>query len=198
MAVNYSAVAAPSVASVRGTLASTGPTDIDQWAWLLDVYGVPWYPTWSQDDIAASLRKGHPVVIATWMAALSPAGDFEVPWVDPGPWLGRYSDFAEGHALLIVGHGDDGQTYLVHDPNVFPGDPAHFYSDGSPKGAYRRYTAAEVWSTVATYANGMGLAVVPYTQAFPPAERVQRVDPEEGLFDGPGGGHKPRRGSEAR
>lgn len=47
MAVNYSGAAYPSVAQVRATLGRSGPTDIDQWAWLLDVYAVPWYPVWS-------------------------------------------------------------------------------------------------------------------------------------------------------
>lgn len=194
MAVNYSGSAAPSVANVRATLGRPGPTDIDQWAWLLDVYGVPWYPTWSQTEILASLRKGHPVVIASWMASFSAAADFEVPWADPAPWQGRYCDYAQGHAMMIVGFADEGLSYLAHDPNVFPGDSAHFYSDGSPKGAYRRYSAAEVWYTVSTYAGGLGFAIVPYSRSLPPAERVKRVDPEsDGIFDGPGGGISPRR-----
>ena len=70
MAINYSGAAYPAVANVRATLGLSGPTDVDQWAWLLDVYGVPWYPTWSQEQVAASLRKGHPVVIGTWMGTL--------------------------------------------------------------------------------------------------------------------------------
>lgn len=197
MAINYSAAAYPSVANVRATLGLDGPTDIDQWAWLLDVYRVPWYPTWSQEQIAASLRKGHPIVIATWMASLSAAGDFEVAWAQNAGWLGRYDGFAEGHAMMIVGVSDDGLSYLVHDPNVFPGDATGFYSDGTPKGSYRRYSAAEVWYTVATYANGMGLAIVPYSQSLAPAQRIKRVKPDvDGIFSGPGGGVAPRRGQD--
>ena len=197
MAVNYSAAAYPSVANVRATLGLDGPTDIDQWAWLLDVYRVPWYPTWSQEQIAASLRKGHPVVIATWMGSVSAAGDYEVAWAENAPWQGRYDSFSEGHAMLIVGASDDGLSYLVHDPNVFPGDATGFYSDGTPKGSYRRYSAAEVWYTVATYANGLGLAVVPYSQSLAPAQRIKRVKPDvDGAFTGPGGGVAPRRGQD--
>ena len=97
--------------------------------------------------------------------------------------------------MLIVGLSDDGYSYIVHDPNVFPGDATGFYSDGTPKGAYRRYSAWELWSTVANYANGMGLAVVPYAQSFAPAQRIKRVKPEQdGIFTGPGGGNAPRRG----
>ena len=195
MAINYSGAAAPSVGNVRASLGIDGPTDIDQWAWLLDVYRVPWYPTWSQEQIAASLRKGHPIVIATWMASFSAAGDFEVAWAQNAPWQGRYDGFAEGHAMMIVGVSNDGYSYLVHDPNVFPGDATGYYSDGTPKGAYRRYSAAEVWYTIATYANGMGLAVVPYSQSLAPAKRIKRVKPElDGVYTGPGGGVAPRRG----
>jgi hypothetical protein len=197
MAINYSGAAAPSPYSVRATLGIDGPTDIDQWAWLLDVYGVPWYPTWSQEQMAASLRKGHPIVIATWMGDLSAAGDYMVAWAQNAGWQGRYDSFAKGHAMLIVGLSDDGYSYIVHDPNVFPGDATGFYSDGTPKGAYRRYSAWELWSTVANYANGMGLAVVPYSQSFAPAKRIKRVKPEQdGIFTGPGGGNAPRRGEQ--
>ncbi|HET7055680.1 MAG TPA: C39 family peptidase [Thermomicrobiales bacterium] len=197
MAINYSGAAAVSVASVRATLGLDGPTDIDQWAWLLDVYRVPWYPTWSQEQMAGALRKGHPIVIATWMGALSAAGDYMVAWAQNSGWQGRYDSFSEGHAMLIVGLSEDGYSYLVHDPNVFPGDATGFYNDGTPKGAYRRYSAWELWGTVANYANGMGLAVVPYSQSFAPAKRIKRVKPEvDGIYTGPGGGLAPRRGQD--
>jgi hypothetical protein len=197
MAINYSGAAAVSVASVRATLGLDGPTDIDQWAWLLDVYRVPWYPTWSQEQMAGALRKGHPIVIATWMGALSAAGDYMVAWAQNSGWQGRYDSFSEGHAMLIVGVSDDGYSYLVHDPNVFPGDATGFYNDGTPKGAYRRYSAWELWGTGANYANGMGRAVVPYSQSFAPAKRIKRVKPEvDGIYTGPGGGLAPRRGTE--
>jgi hypothetical protein len=197
MAINYSGAAAPSVYNVRATLGIDGPTDIDQWAWLLDVYRVPWYPTWSMEQIGASLRKGHPIVIATWMGSFSAAGDYMVAWAQNGAWQGRFDSFSEGHAMMIVGVSDDGYSYLVHDPNVFPGDATGFYSDGTPKGAYRRYSAAEVWYTVANYANGMGLAIVPYSQSLAPAQRIKRVKPSvDGIFSGPGGGVAPRRGQE--
>lgn len=197
MAINYSGAAAPSVYDVRATLGIDGPTDIDQWAWLLDVYRVPWYPTWSQEQIAASLRKGHPIVIATWMGSISVAGDYMVAWAQNGEWQGRFDNYSLGHAMMIVGVSEDGYSYLVHDPNVFPGDATGYYSDGAPKGAYRRYSAAEVWYTVANYANGMGLAIVPYSQSLAPAQRIKRVKPNvEGAFPGPGGGVAPRRGTE--
>jgi hypothetical protein len=197
MAINYSGAAAVSVASVRATLGLDGPTDIDQWAWLLDVYRVPWYPTWSQEQMAGALRKGHPIVIATWMGALSAAGDYMVAWAQNSGWQGRYDSFSEGHAMLIVGLSEDGDRFLVHDPNVFAGDATGFYNDGTPKGAYRRYSAWELWGTVANYANGMGLAVVPYSQSFAPAKRIKRVKPEvDGIYTGPGGGLAPRRGQD--
>ena len=180
------------MANVRATLGRNGPTDIDQWAWLLDVYAVPWYSTWSQDDIGAALRKGHPIVIATWMGALSAAGDYEVAWAQNSGWQGRYDSFSEGHAMLIVGVSDDGASYLVHDPNVFPGEGTGFYSDGSPKGMYRKYSAPEIWWNVATYASGLGLAIVPYSQSLAPAKRIKRVKPDvDGIFTGPGGGVAP-------
>jgi hypothetical protein len=197
MAVNYSGAYAPSVANVRATLGLDGPTDIDQWAWLLDVYQVPWYPTWSQEQVAAALRKGHPIVIATWMGSLSAAGDFEVAWAQNAGWQGRYDAFSEGHAMLIVGQTADESSYYIHDPNVFPGDATGYYSDGTPKGQYRLYNAAEIWWNIATYANGLGLAVVPYAQSLAPAQRIKRVKPEvDGAFTGPGGGVAPRRGQD--
>jgi hypothetical protein len=197
MAVNYSAAAAPSVANVRATLGRSGPTDIDQWAWLLDVYAVPWYPTWSQEQIGAALRKGHPIVIASWMGNFSAAGDYMVAWATNAGWQGRYDSFSEGHAMMIVGVNEAGTSYLVHDPNVFPGDATDYYSDGTPKGQYRQYSAAELWYTMATYANGLGLAVVPYSQSLAPAKRIKRVKPDEdGIAAGPGGGLAPRRGQD--
>ena len=195
MAINYSGAAAPSVGNVRATLGISGPTEVDQWGWLLDVYGVPWYPTWSQEQIGASLRKGHPVVIGTWMGALSAAGDYEVAYAENAAWQGRFDSFSEGHAMMIVGLADDGYSYLIHDPNVFPGDATGYYSDGSAKGAYRRYSVAEITYNVAVYGDAMGLAIVPYAQSLAPAQRVKRVDPEQlDVYDGPGGGNSPRRG----
>ncbi|MDQ2682348.1 MAG: C39 family peptidase [Chloroflexota bacterium] len=196
MAINYSGAAAPSVAAVRATLGIDGPTDIDQWAWLLDVYGVPWYPIWSQDQISDSLRKGHPIVIGAWMGSLTPAGDYEVAYAENAPWQGRFDSFSEGHAMLLTGISEDGLSYLAHDPNVFPGDGTGYYSDGTPKGMYRRYSAAEIWYTIANYENSMGLAIAPYSQSFAPAQRIHRVDPENmAEYDGPGGGLTPRRGA---
>lgn len=198
MAVNYSGAAAPSVANVRATLGRTGPTDIDQWAWLLDVYRVPWYAVWSQEQIAGSLRKGHPIVIATWMGSYSTAGDYEVAYAQNAEWQGRYDSFAEGHAMLLTGISDDGFCYLAHDPNVFPGDPTGYYADGTPKGFNRRYSVNEVWFTISQYASSMAIAVVPYSQAFAPAQRIHRVKPEDlADYDGPGGGTDPRRGTKA-
>jgi hypothetical protein len=195
MAINYSGAAYPAVANVRATLGVSGPTDVDQWGWLLDVYGVPWYPTWSQEQVAASLRKGHPVVIGTWMGTLSAAGDYEVAYAEKGAWQGRYDSFSEGHAMVIVGLADDGLSYLVHDPNVFPGDATGYYSDGTPKGQYRRYSVNEITWNMASQGDSMGLAIVPYAQSLAPAQRVKRVDPaRDGIYEGPGGGNEPRRG----
>ena len=196
MAINYSGAAAPSVSNVRATLGRSGPTDIDQWAWLLDVYAVPWYPVWSQEQIANSLRKGHPIVVGTWMGSFSRAGDFEVAFAENAEWQGRYDAFSEGHAFLLTGLSDDGLNYLVHDPNVFPGDATGYYADGTPKGMNRRYSVAETWYTIANLANSMAIAVAPYSQSFAPAQRIHRVQPDDMAgYDGPGGGTDPRRGA---
>lgn len=193
MAVNYSGVAFPTVMDVRATLGSNGPTDIDQWAWLLSAYGVPWYSTWSQWEMDAALKKGHALVVAAWMADLSAAADFETAYAQNWGWSGRYDRFGEGHAMLIAGTADAGANYLVHDPNVFLGEGTSFYGDGTPKGAYRRYASWEVWGTVARYASGQALAVIPPSVVDPTAPKV--VKPENTvIYDGPGGGHEPRRG----
>jgi hypothetical protein len=194
-AVNYSGVAFPTVQDVRATLGLSGPTDIDQWAWLLDAYGVPWFPTWTQPDMDDALRTGHVLVIAAWMADFSTAADFEQPYSSFWGQSGRYSSFGEGHAMLIVGTSDDGANYLIHDPNVFPYDGTSFYGDGAPKGAYRPYSAIEVWNTVGGYASGQALAVSPMTVQAPAPPSVKRVRPEDGdRYLGPGGGHAPERG----
>ena len=196
MAINYSGAATPSVANVRYTLGRSGPTDIDQWAWLLDVYGVPWYNVWSIDEAFASLRKGHPIVIGTWMGSISRAGDYEVAYASRSPWQGRYDSFSQGHGMLITGCADKETSFLIHDPNVFPGDPTGYYDDGTPKGQYRRYGASEMWANVANQGDGMGLAIVPLSQSLAPAQRIVRVKPDEdGTFEGPGGGVQPRRTS---
>jgi hypothetical protein len=193
-AVNYSGVAFPSVDDVRSTLGVNGPTIVEQWSWLLDVYGVPWYATWSRPALEDALRTGHVVVVATWMDDVSPAPDFEQAWSLNWGQPGRYCDYAAGHALLIVGTANSGADWVVHDPNVFPTDKTHWYGDGLPKGAFRRYAADEVWATVGSYGLGLGLAVAPPPVLERPRP-VKRVRPEHGQrFAGPGGGHPPRRG----
>ena len=183
--------------NVRATLGRTGPTDIDQWAWLLDVYAVPWYPVWSQEQIANSLRKGHPIVVGTWMGSFSRASDFEVAFAENAEWVGRYDSYSGGHGFVLTGLSDDGLNYLVHDPNVFPGDGTGYYSDGTPKGMNRRYSVAETMYTIANLGDSMAIAVAPYSQSFAPAQRIHRVQPDEMAgFDGPGGGVNPRRGTE--
>jgi hypothetical protein len=193
-AVNYSGVAYPTVADVRATLGGDGPTNIDQWAWLLSWYGATWYSTWSRWEIDEALRTGHVLVVAAWMADFSLAPDYEVAWSANWGQSGRYTAFAKGHALLVVGTAEDGQNYVVHDPNVFA-DGTYWYGDGSPKGAYRKYNADELWYTIARYANGQALAVAPPPVAIAPPKPVKRIRPELGQgFDGPGGGHTPIRG----
>jgi len=194
MAVNYSQVAFPTVADVRATLGSSGPTDIDQWAGLLSAYGVPWYSTWTQWDMDEALRQGHALVIAAWMGDLTPAADFETAYAQNWGWSGRYDGFDEGHAMLIIGSADGGTNYLVHDPNVFPGSGTSFYGDGTPKGAYRRYSWWELWGTVSRYANGQALAIVPPTALADPNAPKRVLLENTVIYDGPGGGHEPRRG----
>jgi hypothetical protein len=194
-AINYSGVAYRTVLDVRTTLTLAGPTDLDQWAWLLDAYGAPWYPIWSQPEMDQAIRTGHVIVIATWMADLATGPDFEEAY---GPFwgqAGRYDAFSLGHAMLITGIADGGANYLVHDPNVFAGG-TYYYGDGVPKGSYRRYPALQVWSTIGTNANGLGLAVAPPNLQLPAApSSVKLIRPEKGeRFAGPGGGHAPERG----
>jgi hypothetical protein len=192
-AINYSGVASPTVADVRATLGRSGPTNIDQWAWLLNWYGVRWYSTWSRWEMNAALRTGHVLVIAAWMSHFSSGWDFEQPWSPNWGQAGRYNSFRQGHALLVVGTSDGGANYVVHDPNVFEGG-TYWYSDGTPKGAFRKYNAAELWYTVANYADGLALAVAPPPVLTTPRP-VKRIRPERGQkFSGPGGGHTPQRG----
>lgn len=198
MAVAYSGMAMPSVAEARDLLGVNGPTDIDQWGWLLNAYGASWYSTWSQGEMDLALRQGHAMIIAAWMADLSLGADYESAYTPNDGWAGRYNSFAGGHAMVVVGTADGGANYLVHDPNVFPGNGSYFYGDGAPKGAFRRYPAAELWNTVATYAGGLALAVMPprsIVEAPIPADRVKRIRPKyDGIFTGPGGGQQVRRG----
>lgn len=194
-AVNFSGVAYPTVADVRATLGLSGATSIDQWAWLLDAYGAPWYPTWTREEFDLALQSGHAIVIAAWMSDLSVAPDFEQAWSPFWGQSGRYDGYSAGHALTVVGRSDDGLNYLIHDPNVFPYEGTSFYGDGAPKGAFRAYNANEVWYTIATYASGEGLAVAGPIQQAPEAKSVKRIRPDQGdLFKGPGGGHAPERG----
>jgi hypothetical protein len=196
-ALNYSGVATPSVLDVRKTLGMSGPTSLDQWAWLLDAYQAPWFPTLSKPEMDAALLAGHAIVIAAWMADLTAAPDYEEPYSLFSAQTGRYDAFSMGHALVIVGIADGGTNYLIHDPNVFSTSGTYFYGDGAPKGSYRRYSAAEVWHTVHAYADGLGLAVAPspLLAPAPGPEPVKRVPTDKGdLFAGPGGGHAPERG----
>lgn len=194
-AVSYSGVAYPSVLDVRATLNLAGPTDLDQWAWLLDAYRAPWFPIWSQPEMDQALRSGHVIVIAAWMADLTAAPDFEEAYSPFWGQSGRYNGFSLGHAMLITGIADGATNYLIHDPNVFSGG-TYYYGDGAPKGAFRRYPALQVWNTIATYAEGLTLAVAPLTVQQPEApSSVKRNRPEKGeRFAGPGGGHAPERG----
>ena len=123
------------------------------------------------------------------------------------PWYPTWNQWdmdealKQGHALVIAAWmGDftpaaDFETaYLVHDPNVFPGSGTSFYRDGTSKGAYRRYSWWELWGTVSRYARGQALAIVPPTP-LPDPNAPKRVLLENTvIYDGPGGGHEPRRG----
>lgn len=196
-AVNYSGVSTPSVAHVRATLGMSGPTSLDQWAWLLDKYDAPWFPTLTKPEMDAALLSGHAIVIAAWMADLTTAPDYEEPFSLFSGQTGRYDAFSSGHALVIAGIADAGANYLIHDPNVFQTSGTYFYGNGAPKGSFRRYNAAEVWHTVHTYADGLGLAVAPspLLAPAPGPEPVKRVPTDrDDLFAGPGGGHAPERG----
>jgi len=194
-AVNYSGVALPTVPDVRATLNLSGPTDLDQWAWLLDAYGAPWFPIWSQPEMDQAVRTGHVIVIAAWMSDLITGPDFEEAYSPFWGQAGRYNAFSLGHSLLITGIADGAANYLVHDPNVFAGG-TYYYGDGAPKGSFRRYPALQLWNTIATYANGLGFAVAPPNLQLPAApSSVKRIRPEKGeRFAGPGGGHAPERG----
>ena len=184
-ALAYSGVAYPSVADVRYTVGHNGTTNIGEWAWLLDVYGAKYENIWSQEEINNSLKAGKVVVVAAWMGNVSAAWDYEQAWSPNWGQAGRYYSYNAGHALLIVGIADGGANYLVHDPNFFPDSPADYYDDGTPKGAYRKYSAAELWWTIATYAGGRGLAVDPPPPP-PPAKRIPVKEIKK--FLGPSGG----------
>jgi hypothetical protein len=187
-ALAYSQAAFPTVADVRWTVGHTGPTNIGEWSWLLDVYGARYENTWSQDEINSSLKAGKVVVVAAWMGNVSAAWDYEQAWSPKYGQVGRYNSYYEGHALLIVGVADDGASYVVHDPNFFPNSPADYYDDGTPKGEYRKYNAAELWWTIATYAGGRALAVDPPPPPPPPPPAKRIPIKEIKSFLGPGGG----------
>jgi len=129
------------------------------------------------------------------MADLTTASDYEEAYSPFWGQSGRYDAFSQGHAMLITGIADDAANYLIHDPNVFEGG-TFYYGDGAPKGAFRRYPAYQVWNTVSTYADGLGLAVASLNYEPPaPPSSVKRIRPEKGeRFAGPGGGHAPERG----
>lgn len=168
---------------------------MDQWAWLLDAYGVPWFPTQTQAAFDEAIRAGNVLLVAAWMGDFGAAPDFEQPYSASRSAAGRYSSYGLGHAMVVVGMADAGTNYLVHDPNVFPNVGTTFYGDGAPKGSYRRYPAAELWGTVQRYADGPAFAVAPVRAGAPAPPSTRHVRPEEGgLVRGPGGGHPPERG----
>jgi hypothetical protein len=191
-ALAFSQVAYPTVADVRYTVGHNGMTNIGEWAWLLDVYGAKYENVWSQEEIDGALKDGKVVVVAAWMGNISYAWDIDQAWSPNYGQAGRYSDYYAGHALLIVGKTADGANYLVHDPNVFPNRASDYYGDGTPKGEYRRYSAAELWWSVATYAGGRALAVEPPPP--PPPLPVKRMSPKEiRSIAGPSGGRPAKR-----
>ena len=194
-AIAYSGVASPSVEDVRNALGFYGPTSTDQWANLLNLYNVPWRATWSKGEIDAAIQTGHVIIIAAWMEDLSSATDFEEAWSPDLGQAGRYDGFPYGHSMLIVGTSDEHQNYQVHDPNVFESEDFDWYSNGSPKGAYRRYNVDEIWNTVNTYAGGFGIAVSPPLSAdgvTATAPDPIEAGPGEPL-DGPAGGRPAQR-----
>jgi hypothetical protein len=187
-ALAFAQVAYPTVADVRYTVGHNGMTNIGEWAWLLDVYGAKYENVWSQEDIDASLKAGKVVIVAAWMGNISIAWDYDQAWSPNFGQSGRYYDYYAGHALLIVGKTEDGANYLVHDPNVFPDRPSDYYGDGMPKGEYRRYSAAELWWSIATYAGGRALAVDPPPPPPPPPPPKRMAPKEIRSLRGPGGG----------
>jgi hypothetical protein len=194
-AIAYSGVASPSVEEVRNALGFYGPTSTDQWANLLNLYNVPWRATWSKGEIDAALQTGHVVIIAAWMDDLSSATDFEKARSPDLGQAGRYDGFRYGHSMLIVGTSDERRNYQIHDPNVFEMVDVDWYSNGSPKGAYRRYNADEVWNTVNTYAGGFGIAVSrPASSSTASTPAVVQIESNTGdSVDGPAGGQPAQR-----
>ena len=193
-AIRYSGVASPSVEEIRHVLGFSGPTSTDQWADLLNHYNVPWRATWTRSEMDAAIATGHVVLIAAWMADISSASDFEDPWSPRRGQVGRYDGFSLGHSLLIVGCVDRQKNYEIHDPNVFHNENVDWYQDGTPKGAYRKYRAAEIWNTVDNYAGGFGIAVPPPSLETPLATTAQlREGVGETLLSSAGG--KPPQGS---
>jgi hypothetical protein len=189
-AVNYSQASFPTVNDVRYALGVEGPTNMGQWASMLSWFGAPWYSTWSLEEMNWAIAQGHAIVVAAWMGDLSYGPDIGQGWCANWGQSGRYDWFSGGHGMLITGLVDGGYNYLVHDPNVFPWKSASWYGDGAPKGAFRRYNAAELWYTIATYASGQGLAVIP---PKPPEPRRYSREASAAL-EGPGGGHQAIRG----
>lgn len=193
-AIAYSGVASPSVEEIRGVLGFYGPTSTDQWTRLLDYYNAPWRATWSKNEIDKALQTGHVVIIAAWMADISYAPDFEQAWAPNAGQVGRYDGFSYGHSMLIVGSVNDRQTYQIHDPNVFDSEDVDWYRDGSPKGAYRRYDASEIWNTVNGYAGGFAIAVSPPASAVEGSKSSAQVEAEAGdAVIGPAGGQPAQR-----
>lgn len=97
-------------------------------------------------SIRAALSRGHIVVAALRMGAISPGVDVEGASADPTLRTGRYSSFGGNHWIVVKGVSPDGRYFVVYDGNVWssPQNHTYWYSDGTPKGLDRYYLASQV------------------------------------------------------
>ncbi len=98
------------------------------------------------NDIKAALQRGHIIIVALDMRAISPGVDLNGASTDPSIRIGRFESVAREHWIVIKGITPDENYFIVYDGNVWggPGNPVYWYSDGTPKGMDRYYAVNEV------------------------------------------------------
>lgn len=104
----------------------------------LDHYNIPYaiHSIEKEDDLKRCLERGNIILLC-----------MEMKWITYArhPFYDRFYNFDSGHFLIVKGYSDDGQYFIVYDPNSWGGD---YYEDGTMMGRNRYYRRKELLHAV--------------------------------------------------
>jgi hypothetical protein len=120
-------------------------TDVEDLKEALDNWQIESTNVTDMEAIRRAVQdRGHMVISVVDMSEIETEGsDYEKGGTDPREHCSKYISYDSGHWVVVHGITSDGQWVIVHDPDVFDGNPLYWYSDETPKGKTRYYLYSE-------------------------------------------------------